>query len=82
MSVDTAKQLIAKIHADPELRRTFQQAGEKAFAATARVAGHDVSAADMHAALQQVNVGHLTNLRPQMPGGNSAIVSLIAITLI
>jgi predicted ribosomally synthesized peptide with nif11-like leader len=82
MSVDSAKQLIAKMQADPNLRQTFQQAGEKAFAATAKAAGHDVSAADMHTALHQVNIGQLTNLRPQLPGGNNAIVAVVSVAVI
>ncbi len=82
MSVEDAKQLIAKMQTDPELRQKFQQAGEQAFATAASDAGHQVSASDMHAALREINVGQLETLKPQVPGGGSSIVAVVSVAVI
>jgi hypothetical protein len=82
MAVADAKQLITKLQGDPNLRQQFHDAGEKAFTSLAKQQGLNVSASDMHAALQEVNVSALRNLKPQLPGGNSAIVAVVSVAVI
>jgi predicted ribosomally synthesized peptide with nif11-like leader len=83
MTVRDAQQLITKLQRDPNLRQQFHDAGESAFSQLAKQNGFNVTANDMHQALQDVNVSTLRNLRPQLPGGGTtAIVAIASVAVI
>ncbi len=82
MSVESAKQLVAKLQKNPQLRQQFQKAGEEAFQRVAKQQGHDVTASELHQALQEVSVSQLGSLRQQLPGGGTSIVAIASVAVI